>query len=87
MDDATVLLHADGTYADASPAALEILGVTLPELLSMGPGAFAVDAPDPAADAAFRSSWESEGSPTIGGQTTPAAGWTAAPGRIPDPPR
>ncbi|CAN5486780.1 hypothetical protein BH20CHL7_BH20CHL7_12570 [soil metagenome] len=68
MDDATVLLHADGTYADASPAALEILGVTLDELLAMAPGAFAVDDPDPAAD--FRKWWESEGSPTIGGQAT-----------------
>ncbi len=63
-------MNPDGTYADASPAALEILGVALDQLLAMAPGAFAVDTPDPAAEAAFRKSWESEGSPTIGGQAT-----------------
>ena len=69
-DDATLVINPDGTYADATPAALAILGVSLDELRLMPRGAFAARPQDPDAAAAFRSSWEREGSPDIGGSAT-----------------
>ena len=70
MTDATMILNVDGTAAEASPAALEILGVTLDQLRQLPSGAFAATAPNPEADAAFRDRWEREGSPDIGGEAT-----------------
>ncbi len=70
VDEATVLINADGTYADASPSALELLGVARSGLLAMGPGSFAVKPRDPQADQAFREAWRASGSPDIGGETT-----------------
>lgn len=70
MSDATMILEADGTAVDASPAVLDLLGVSLEQLRTLPPGAFAPEPPDPAADAAFREAWESQGSPDIGGQGT-----------------
>jgi PAS domain S-box-containing protein len=70
MTDATMILNEDGTAADASPAALEILGVTLDQLRELPTGAFSATEPDPAGDAAFREQWERQGSPDIGGEAT-----------------
>lgn len=70
VDEATVLINADGTYADASPPALELLGVARAELLAMGPGSFAVQPPDQEAYRALRDAWRGSGSPDIGGETT-----------------
>jgi PAS domain S-box-containing protein len=70
MTDATMILNEDGTAADASPAALQILGVTLDQLRELPTGAFSATEPDPAADAAFREQWERQGSPDIGGEAT-----------------
>ena len=66
----SILLNSDGTYADASPDALDILGVTREQLLAMPPGAFAAKPPDPEADAAFRATWEKSGAPDIAGEAT-----------------
>jgi PAS domain-containing protein len=64
------LLNADGSYADASPAALELLGVTLPELLSSPPERFAAERANGAERSAFRSQWERAGSSDICGAGT-----------------
>ena len=63
-------LNADGTIADASPAALGLLGMTLAQLRVLPPGALSAEPADPEADAAFREDWESQGSPDIGGHAT-----------------
>lgn len=65
-----MVLNADGTTADASPAALELLGLTLEELRALPPGALSAEARDDAAQAAFREQWERQGSPDIGGEAT-----------------
>ena len=67
---ASILLNADGTYADASPAALELLGVTLADLLSSEPGRFAAEPANSAEQSAFRSQWERAGSNDIAGTGT-----------------
>ncbi len=69
-DEATILINADGTYADASPSALALLGVGLREFLSMAPGSFSPEPPDPEADRAFREAWQQSGSPDLGGEAT-----------------
>ena len=68
--EATIELASDGTYRGASPAALEILGVTLEELLALPPGAFATRPADPVEQESFRQAWEAAGSPPIGGEGT-----------------
>lgn len=69
-DEVTILINADGTYADASPSALRLLGVELPEFLAMAPGSFSPEPPDPEADRAFREAWQESGSPDLGGEAT-----------------
>ena len=66
----TVILNPDGTTADANPAALEMLGVSLEVLKGLPPGALSPEPPDPVGEAAFREQWEAEGQPDIGGQAT-----------------
>jgi PAS domain-containing protein len=66
----TLILNADGTTADANPAALELLCVTLDELRALPAGAFSPEPPDPEASAAFRREWEREGEPDMGGEAT-----------------
>ncbi len=68
--DAVMILDTDGTSLDATPAALELLGVSLDQLRSLPPNAFSPEPRDLDADAAFRSIWQDEGSPDIGGETT-----------------
>ena len=70
MTDATMILNEDGTAAEASPAALDILGVTLDQLRELPRGAFVATPSDPDAEAAFREQWERQGSPEIGGEAT-----------------
>ena len=70
MPGATLILNPDGTAADASPAALELLGVTLEHLRQLPPGAFSPKPQDPHEGAAFREAWEHEGRPDIGGEAT-----------------
>jgi PAS domain-containing protein len=67
---ATITINAAGRIEDAEPEALALLGVTLDELLALPQGAFSPDPPDLEADAAFRTQWEADGRPDIGGQAT-----------------
>ena len=66
-DRPMIIVTADGQYADANPAALELLGVTLDELRSSPPNRFAGEPSDPDAEAAFREAWESSGRPDVAG--------------------
>ena len=85
MTDATMILNEDGTAADASPAALDILGVTLDQLRELPGGAFSANPPDPQADAAFRERWERQGSPEIGGEANdPTPRWCQGPDQVRD---
>ncbi len=65
-----MILNADGSTDDANAAALELLRVSLDELRALPAGAFSPEPPDPEADAAFRSEWERQGSPDLGGEGT-----------------
>ena len=65
-DRPTIFLNADGSYRDANQAALELLGVTLDELIASPPNRFNVET-DPEAEAAFRQAWEASGRPDLGG--------------------
>lgn len=65
-----MVLNADGTTADASLAALELLGLTLEQLRALPPGALSPEPRDPVAQEAFREQWEGQGSPDIGGEAT-----------------
>ena len=69
-DDAIITMDPDGRYTDASPAALDILGVTRDQLLAAPPGAFSAQPQDPDNATAFRRSWEDQGEPDITGETT-----------------
>ena len=72
MDGALVIIDADGRYVDANPRALEILGVTLDELLVASPATFSTEPPDPEGAVAFREAWEAAGRPDVTGETTVA---------------
>ena len=65
-----MVINADGTTADASPAALELLGLTLEQLRALPPGALSPEPRDPEAQEAFLEQWERQGSPDIGGEAT-----------------
>ena len=67
---ARVILNADGTIASANDAALDLYGATLAELRAAPPGAFSAQPQSPAAQAALREAWESEGQPDIVGEST-----------------
>jgi PAS domain-containing protein len=69
-DDIRLTVSASGAYIDATPAALELLGVTLDDLLTSEPGRFAPEPADPAETEAFREQWESAGSPDLAGHGT-----------------
>jgi len=69
-DDAIITMDPDGRYTDASPAALDILGVTREQLLAAPPGAFSAQPDDPDSATAFRRSWEAQGKPDITGEAT-----------------
>ncbi|HSL76447.1 MAG TPA: PAS domain-containing protein [Candidatus Limnocylindrales bacterium] len=66
----TLILNPDGSTADANTAALELLRLTLDELRALPPGALSPEAPDPAADEAFREEWKRQGSPDLSGEGT-----------------
>jgi PAS domain-containing protein len=65
-----MIINADGTTVDANDAALELFRVTLDELRTLPPGAFATEPPDPVAREAFREQWERLGEPDLGGEAT-----------------
>jgi PAS domain-containing protein len=70
VDDAVIFVTADGRYEDASPSALKLLGISLEELRASAPDRFQPKPPDPEESAAFRSEWERQGSPGLGGVAT-----------------
>ena len=67
--EGVVDLDASGRrYLAANAAALEILGVTLEELLASDPDRFAVETPDPEAQSELEAQWEHDGrDPIVGG--------------------
>ena len=67
---ATLVIAPDGRVVEATPDALTLLGVDLPELRALPPGSFSPDPPDPEADAAFREQWDAQGQPDIVGEAT-----------------
>jgi PAS domain S-box-containing protein len=65
-----MVLNADGTTADASPAALELLGLTLEQLRALPPGALSAEPRDEQDREAFLNQWQLQGQPDIGGEAT-----------------
>ncbi len=70
VDDARLIMNADGTIADANEAALALYGASLAELRAAPSGAFSANPQPPEAQAAFRAAWESEGQPELVGEAT-----------------
>jgi PAS domain S-box-containing protein len=66
-EEAVILINAAGQYIDANAAALDMLGVTLAELLVSSPERFAITPADEGDRAALRSEWEREGSRSLVG--------------------
>ena len=65
--EAVIRIDAAGRYVDANAAALNLLGVTLDELLESPADRFSVRPTNVAEQAAFRTEWESAGSrPLVG---------------------
>jgi PAS domain-containing protein len=65
--EAVIRIDAAGRYTDGNEAALQLLGVTLDELLTSPGDRFAMQPPNVAEQAAFRAEWESAGSRPIVG--------------------
>jgi PAS domain-containing protein len=61
MRDATLVLGADGSYVDASPSALALLGVTLEELRALPPGSLSAERPDEAQREAIQEAFQAAG--------------------------
>jgi len=67
ITDAELSLDKTGRYVDANEAALELLGVSLPELLASPPDRFTIEPTDEAEQASLREEWASSGSrPLVG---------------------
>jgi PAS domain S-box-containing protein len=69
-EPATIVIDPSGRYRDASPAALELFGMSRDELLAADPASFSPETADPEASAALRGAWEAEGRPDLGGEAT-----------------
>jgi hypothetical protein len=69
-EPAIVILRPDGGYVHATPAALEIFGVSLEAFLSSKAADWADEPEDTASSTAFRVEWEAAGEPDVGGATT-----------------
>jgi hypothetical protein len=67
VTEAELSLDTTGRYIDANDAALELLGVSLPELLASPPDRFTIAPSDASAQASLREEWASGGSrPLVG---------------------
>ncbi len=65
--DAVIRLDAAGQYVDANTAALELLGISLPELRASAPDRFAMQPANETERAAFSEAWQSRGArPLVG---------------------
>ena len=60
-DEAVLLLDGAGRCTDANEAALELLGVSLAELLTSPPDRFAIELSNPADQATLKAEWEEVG--------------------------
>lgn len=69
-DQATVLVDPVGQFLDASPAALELFGVSLSELRSLPPGVLSVQPVDPEVQSAGLAAWEAAGAREAVGEGT-----------------
>jgi len=69
-EPAVVILGGDGRYLDANAEALDMLGVTLEQLLAATPSMFSAEPVDVDAGAALRREWERAGGPDLTGETT-----------------
>lgn len=67
--DARILFRADGGIALATPAALELLGLTLSELQALPPGSMTLEQ-DRADSAGFEAAWDDGGRAPIVGSAT-----------------
>lgn len=67
---AVIVALTDGTVTDATPAALDLLGVTLEQLKAAPSGTFSAHPAPQAEQDALRSEWEDAGAPTLGGEST-----------------
>jgi PAS domain S-box-containing protein len=69
VSEAVITLDAAGRYVHANAAALELLGVSLPELQSSTPDRFAIRPTIAEDQAALRAQWETDGSQPLVGTT------------------
>ncbi len=67
--DARILVGSDSRVIEASPEALELLGLTFEQLVALPPGAMSMEH-DPAASAEFAAAWEGDGRPPLVGSAT-----------------
>jgi PAS domain-containing protein len=67
--DARILVGADSRVIEASPEALELLGLSLDELVALPPGAMSLDQDREASDG-FEAAWEDGGRPPLVGSAT-----------------
>lgn len=70
MEDALVIIDAEGRYLEGNRRALEILGVSLDQLRASTGRTFASAPADPEQTDAFRVAWEQAGRPDITGETS-----------------
>jgi hypothetical protein len=67
--DARILVGSDSRVIEASPEALELLGLTFDELVALPPGAMSLEE-DRAGSAGFETAWEGDGRPPLVGSAT-----------------
>jgi PAS domain-containing protein len=67
--DARILVGSDSRVIEASPEALELLGLTFDELVALPPGAMSLDQDRRASDG-FEAAWEGDGRPPLVGSAT-----------------
>jgi hypothetical protein len=67
--DARILVSSDSRILEATPAALELLGLTFDQLRALPPGSMSLEQ-DAAASAEFAAAWEGGGRPPLVGSTT-----------------
>jgi hypothetical protein len=67
--DARILVSSDSRILEATPGALELLGLTFDQLQALPPGSMSLEQ-DPTASAEFAAAWEGGGRPPLVGSTT-----------------
>ena len=70
IHNATIILGSDGSYVDASPPALSMLGISLAELRALPPGALAAEQMDEAERAALSQAFAQAGARSAVGAAT-----------------